>query len=60
MTEQTFTISVIEKNRKIRVTYKREGQYHVYSSPDVNGSSYFSGDKNKAYLGFIKKLKELI
>ena len=60
MTEQTFTISIIEKHRKVRVVYKREGHYHVYTSPDVNGSTFFSSDKTKAYDGFVKKLTGLL
>jgi len=60
MTEQTFTISIIEKHRKVRVNYKRDGQYHVYSCPDVNGSTFFSSDKTKAYDGFVKKLTGLL
>lgn len=59
MAEQTFTISIVEKNRKVRVNYKRDGQYHVYTSPDVNGSTFFSSSKTKAYEGFIRRLKEM-
>ena len=59
MTEQTFTISIVEKNRKVRVSCKRDGLYHVYSSPDVIGATFFSSSKTKAYEGFIRRLKEL-
>jgi hypothetical protein len=60
VTEQTFTISIIEKNRKVRVSYTRDGLYHVYTSPDVNGCKFFSSSKTKAYEGFVRQLKEML
>lgn len=58
MTDESFSISVNDR-RKVRVTYRRDGMHHVFTSPDVNGSTYFSTDKAKAYAGFVKRLKEM-
>lgn len=57
--DESFTISVNDR-RKVRVNYRRDGIHHTFSSPDVIGASFFSRDKNKAYEGFVKRLKELV
>lgn len=54
-----FILSVNDR-RKVRVVYRRDGIHHVFSSPDVIGASFFAKDKNKAYAGFVKRLKELV
>ena len=57
--DESFTISVNDR-RKVRVVYRRDGVHHVFTSPDVPGSAFFASDKNKAYAGFVKRLKELV
>ena len=57
MEDQTFPITV--NQQRIRVSYKRDGMHHVYSSPDLNSASYFSTDKDKAFKGFVRRAKEL-
>ena len=59
MTDDSFTLSVNDR-RKVRVVYRRDGIHHVFSSPDVTGASFFAKDKNKAYEGFVKRLRELV
>ena len=56
--DESFTISV--GTRRIRVNYKRDGALHVFTSPDVAKCSCFARDKNKAYVGFHKKLNEML
>ena len=55
----TFTITV-NGRRKVRVSYRKEGMHHVYSSPDLAGSATFHADKNRAYIAFSKRMKELV
>lgn len=57
MEDQTFPVTI--NDRRIRATYKKDGMHHVYSSPDLNGASFFATDKDKAYKGFVRRAKEL-
>ena len=58
-TDESFQISVNDR-RKVRVNYTRDGMHHVFTSPDVTGSAFFSKDKAKAWEGFTKRLRELV
>ena len=56
--DESFTITV--GTRRIRVNYKRDGAHHVFTTPDVAKCSSFGTDKNKAYVGFHRKLNEAL
>lgn len=56
--DESFTITV--GTRRIRVNYRKDGAHHVFTTTDVAKCSCFATDKNKAYVGFHRKLLEAL
>lgn len=56
--DESFTITV--GIRRIRVNCRKDGVVYVFTSPDVPKCSFFARDKNKAYVGFHKKLQDAL